>query len=255
MRSFSLISGGSGGWGGRPDFRRPQQARRDVRRSTNSSASGAGPSGRGTYFDKVAGLNGPLKAALTSGALSAVGDLLAQALISQTAAREGAPKPAYDPMRTLRMLGYGFLWYGPCQFYWYNLLEYMLPIKNTANFLTKVTANQLVLAPTTLSTVFCYNLLLTGNGAAIPGKLRNDLWPTMVNGWKFWIPAASINFYCVPLQYQVLYMSACGVLWTAYLSYTSNMPAPAPAAAAAVAPAAVGAPGAKKPCCEGKKAK
>ena len=40
-------------------------------------------------------------------------------------------------------------------------------------------------------------------------------------GFKFWIPAASINFYAVPLKYQVLYMSTCSVLWTAYLSATS----------------------------------
>jgi hypothetical protein len=41
-------------------------------------------------------------------------------------------------------------------------------------------------------------------------------------GWKFWVPAASVNFYFVPLQQQVLYMSCCGVLWTAYLSYAST---------------------------------
>jgi hypothetical protein len=35
------------------------------------------------------------------------------------------------------------------------------------------------------------------------------------------VPAASVNFYCVPLDKQVLYMSCCGVLWTAYLSYAS----------------------------------
>ena len=35
------------------------------------------------------------------------------------------------------------------------------------------------------------------------------------------MPAASLNFYVVPLQHQVLYMSTCSVLWTAYLSYMS----------------------------------
>lgn len=79
----------------------------------------------------------------------------------------------------------------------------------------------------------------------------------MINGWRFWIPAATINFKLVPLQYQVrgrvpqsatnfvqaagftqpskpcvcaptlacpfqvLYMSTCGMLWTGYLSYQS----------------------------------
>jgi protein Mpv17 len=42
-------------------------------------------------------------------------------------------------------------------------------------------------------------------------------------GWKFWVPAASLNFYAVPLKQQVLYMSCCGMLWTAYLSYISTV--------------------------------
>ncbi len=36
------------------------------------------------------------------------------------------------------MFGYGFAWYGPCQFYWYNLLDWLMPVKNTTNFLSKV---------------------------------------------------------------------------------------------------------------------
>ena len=44
-----------------------------------------------------------------------------------------------------------------------------------------------------------------------------------VAGWKFWVPAASVNFLVVPVQHQVLYMSACGVLWTAYLSHSSAL--------------------------------
>lgn len=41
-------------------------------------------------------------------------------------------------------------------------------------------------------------------------------------GWKFWVPAASINFFAIPLQHQVWYMSACGLLWVTYLSYSAT---------------------------------
>jgi hypothetical protein len=51
---------------------------------------------------------------------------------------QGKQAAAYDPTRTLRMLGYGLLWYGPYQYYWYNLLDFFMPVKNTVNFLTKV---------------------------------------------------------------------------------------------------------------------
>jgi protein Mpv17 len=36
------------------------------------------------------------------------------------------------------MFGYGLLWYGPYQYYWYNLLDFFMPVKNTVNFLSKV---------------------------------------------------------------------------------------------------------------------
>jgi hypothetical protein len=77
------------------------------------------------------GWQGPLKAALTSGCLSAAGDLLAQRLTKQQ-------QQPYEPCRTARMAGFGLCWYGPYQFYWYNLLEHLMPLKNTANFLAKV---------------------------------------------------------------------------------------------------------------------
>lgn len=248
MRGCALAAGGAGGWGNH-HFRRwqlQQQQQRRVRRSASSSAQQPGPSGRGSYLERVKGWNAPLKAGLTSGSLSAVGDLLAQALMGHLAGKEGKEAPPYDPSRTLRMLGYGLAWYGPCQYYWYNLLDWMMPVKTTGSFLAKVALNQLVLAPVTLGTVFSWNLGLTGRGAELPDKLQRDLLPTMMNGWKFWIPAASLNFYCIPIKSQVLYMSACGVLWTAYLSYASSNtvgPVAAPAAAAA-APT--------KPCCGGK---
>lgn len=57
-------------------------------------------------------------------------------LIAHTQSRGKAPA-AYDPLRTLRMFGFGLCWYGPYQYYWYNLLDYFMPLKSTANFLAK----------------------------------------------------------------------------------------------------------------------
>jgi protein Mpv17 len=86
------------------------------------------------------GFEGPLKAAVTSGTLSALGDVLAQVLIGQTAASSGAAPPAYDPLRTARMFCYGFTWYGPCQYYWYNFLDWTMPVKSTVTFLSKASS-------------------------------------------------------------------------------------------------------------------
>ncbi|MEW5307254.1 MAG: hypothetical protein WDW36_009662 [Sanguina aurantia] len=207
-------------------------------------------------FGWVQGWKGPLTAAVTSGSLSATGDLLAQLLLSggvaglggvtvtdkqQQQSSEGAQgtgldapasaslvasgtasqKAPYDWTRTARMFGFGCCFYGPYQYYWYNLLDHLMPVKTTLTFLAKVSANQLLLAPVTLSAVFFWNLSLSGRAHELRDKLTNDLVPTLYNGWKFWIPAASLNFYAIPVQSQVLYMSMCGVLWTAYLSHAS----------------------------------
>jgi len=120
------------------------------------------------------------------------------------------------------MGAFGLLFYGPYQHFWYRALDARFPGRSTPAFLSKVTLNQVALAPVVLAAVFTWNLALTGAGPdRTVAKIRNDLWPTMVNGWKFWVPAASVNFYAVPLQSQVLYMSACGLLWSAYLSHAS----------------------------------
>jgi hypothetical protein len=41
------------------------------------------------------------------------------------------------------MFGFGLCWYGPYQYYWYNLLDYFMPIKSTKNFLLKASSSLL----------------------------------------------------------------------------------------------------------------
>ena len=73
-----------------------------------------------------------------------------------------------------------------------------------------------------ISSLFAWDLVLQGRRGEVPGKVRSDLAGTAVTGWKFWIPASAVNFYSVPLKYQVLYMSCAGLVWSTYLSYSSN---------------------------------
>lgn len=162
-----------------------------------------------------------MAAAATSGTLSATGDAIAQGLVKWELSREGRPSPPFQLERTARMLGFGFLLYGPFQHWWYGALARTFPGRAVASFLPKVALNQVVLGPIVLVTAFAWNLGLQGRADALGGKLRRDLVPTMINGWKFWVPAACVNFWAVPLPFQVLYMSVCGVVWTAYISFAS----------------------------------
>ena len=85
----------------------------------------------------------------------------------------------------------------------------------------QVALNQLMLGPVVVTAVFAWNLGWTKRLAEFPAKWRRDTLPTLRKGWAFWVPASSINFAFVPLQFQVLYMSACGIVWTTILSAAS----------------------------------
>ena len=218
-------------------------------RRSNASSSSSSPSASSSPSSTLSS-NPLLKAALTSGGLSLAGDLLAQGLthrlkqnnkikpepaekngggvlgklLGKKQAEEAKPAPPFtlDLPRAARMGLFGLLFYGPYQHWWYALLDRSFPGRSTAAFASKVALNQVALAPVVLAAVFAWNLVPLGRGGEWAGKVKRDLVPTMVNGWKFWVPAASVNFWAVPLEAQVAYMSACGLLWTAYLSYSSN---------------------------------
>ena len=121
------------------------------------------------------------------------------------------------------MASFGLGFYGPLQHFWYAFLDRSFPLKgHVPHFLAKVGLNQVVLGPVVISSLFAWDLVLQGRQGEVPGKVRSDLAGTAVNGWKFWVPASAVNFYAVPLQYQVLYMSCAGLVWSTYLSYSSN---------------------------------
>jgi protein Mpv17 len=158
---------------------------------------------------------------LTSGTLSSAGDVLAQLLVKWKLERDASNIKAYEYERTLRMFGFGFVLYGPFQHWWYGRLATAFPGSTWRSFLSKVTLNQVLLGPIVLTSAFAWNLCFLGQLSALANKIERDLVPTMINGWKFWVPAACVNFKLIPLQHQVLYMSVCGILWTSYISFAS----------------------------------
>ncbi|CAL8463749.1 g3283 [Coccomyxa elongata] len=191
--------------------RRPTQCQ--PRKASSSSSSSTVQPGVG---------NAVLKAALTTGALSLAGDLLAQSFTQRHGKKLPGQSAGLDAVRAARMGGFGFAFYGPYQYYWYKYLDKLFPTKSVPHFASKVFLNQAALGPVVLSAVLLWNYAFTKQLDRLPEKVKRDFVPTLINGWKFWVPASMVNFYLVPLQYRVLYMSTCGMFWTGYLSYTSN---------------------------------
>mmetsp|Transcript_10446 Transcript_10446/g.31966 ORF Transcript_10446/g.31966 Transcript_10446/m.31966 type:complete len:275 (+) Transcript_10446:280-1104(+) len=164
-----------------------------------------------------------LSSAITCGGFSLLSDTMVQGMELHSAKRLEHEK-AYDPVRATRMFGFGFLFYGPLQHFWYALLDRRFHRRSYfPHFASKVALNQVVLGPIVVMSVFTWNLVLQRKAHQLGEKVKKDYLASVVNGWKFWIPAASANFWLIPLQKQVFFMSACSIVWTGYLSYASNL--------------------------------
>eukprot|EP00252_Welwitschia_mirabilis_P017430 TRINITY_DN38652_c0_g1_i1.p1 TRINITY_DN38652_c0_g1~~TRINITY_DN38652_c0_g1_i1.p1 ORF type:complete len:227 (+),score=25.48 TRINITY_DN38652_c0_g1_i1:157-837(+) len=205
--------------------------RQSRRSKCNCSANG----GNNSAFSAEIGWKFPTKAALTAASLSLAGDTAAQlrsrffGLKEDFLKRDSATANKdfvlqkliqHDWLRALRMTTYGFFLYGPGSHAWYEFLDKALPKKNLRNILLKVILNQIVLGPCVIAVIFAWNNLWSGNLKELPKKYKKDALPTLVYGWKFWIPASVLNFGAIPLQTRVAFMSCCSIFWNFYLSST-----------------------------------
>ncbi|XP_057796187.1 protein SYM1-like [Salvia miltiorrhiza] len=213
MRSL----GNGGIWGMRSfhdNFRRRRNIKRESKPSNSIDSAGGG-----------GGYQFPLQQAATSAALCLTGDTIAQLRHRWVRNKESLVKDIiseHDYIRALRMCSYGFLLYGPGSYAWYQLLDHFMPHKNFQNLTAKVVLNLIVLCPTVIAVIFAWNNLWLGKLSELPHKYKNDLLPTLLIGFQFWIPVSILNFWAVPLQARVAFMSMSSIFWNFYLSSTMS---------------------------------
>lgn len=183
----------------------------------------------------AAGYHFPLKQAVTAGALTFTGDTIAQ-LSGRWKKRAAALKQSssdkpdqeelwnlfseHDWVRALRMSTYGFLLYGPGSYAWYQYLDRSLPKPTATNIVLKVLLNQVILGPSVIAVIFAWNNLWLGKISELGNKYQKDALPTLLYGFRFWVPVSILNFWVVPLQARVAFMSMGSVFWNFYLSST-----------------------------------
>ncbi|KAK7263687.1 hypothetical protein RJT34_31281 [Clitoria ternatea] len=216
---MDVIGGGYWGlwrWNPLPQSRR--------RRPFRSKSGSAGPTGGGYRF--------PLKQAVTAASLALTGDTIAQLTNRWKKAKEAGEVSGkhsdefwsnlsdHDWLRALRMTSYGFLLYGPGSYAWYQCLDHFLPKPTVQNIILKVLLNQIVLGPCVIAVVFAWNNLWQQKLSELPEKYRSDALPTLLYGFRFWIPVSVLNFWVVPLQARVAFMSMGSIFWNFFLSST-----------------------------------
>ncbi|XP_027345721.1 protein Mpv17 [Abrus precatorius] len=211
---------GSGRWGLWNWNPLPQSQRRRFR----SKSGSAGSTGGGGY-------RFPVKQAVTAASLALTGDTIAQLRDRWKKAKSGdgvsqdvlwSQLSDHDWLRALRMISYGFLFYGPGSYAWYQCLDHFLPKPTVQNLMLKVLLNQIVLGPCVIAVVFAWNNLWQKKLSELPEKYRRDAFPTLLYGFRFWIPVSVLNFWVVPLQARVAFMSMGSIFWNFFLSSTMS---------------------------------
>uniref|UniRef100_F6GZN2 PXMP2/4 family protein 4 n=1 Tax=Vitis vinifera TaxID=29760 RepID=F6GZN2_VITVI len=154
---------------------------------------------------------------VTSSLIFAAADLTSQKIMLP-------PSGSFDPIRTLRMTGYGLLILGPSQHLWFNFVAKVLPKRDVITTLKKIIMGQAIFGPCINSVFFSVNAALQGeSGDEIVARLKRDLLPTQLNGLLYWPICDFVTFRFVPVHLQPLMNSSCSYLWTIYLTYMASL--------------------------------
>ncbi|XP_042005379.1 PXMP2/4 family protein 4-like [Salvia splendens] len=158
-----------------------------------------------------------LTKSLSSGLIYAAADTTSQLFTMD-------PNGTWDPIRTLRIAGFGLFMLGPSQHYWFNFVARVLPNRDLISTLKKMAMGQLVYAPVINGIFFSYNAAAQGeNGNEIAARLKRDLIPTLLNGLMYWPLCDFLTYRVVPVHLQPLMNSSCAFLWSIYLTYMASL--------------------------------
>ncbi|OMO61005.1 Mpv17/PMP22 [Corchorus olitorius] len=207
----------------------------EIRSKKKPFSSNSKPSDSTAEVTAGGGYRFPLKQAVTAASLALTGDTIAQLSDRWRKQKQSLSSSSdtnkdimsriiadHDWLRALRMVSYGFLLYGPGSYAWYKCLDQCLPQQTPQNLILKVLLNQIVLGPCVIAVVFAWNNLWLGKLSELPNKYQKDALPTLFYGFRFWIPVSVLNFWVVPLQTRVAFMSTASIFWNFYLSSTMS---------------------------------
>jgi Mpv17 / PMP22 family len=164
---------------------------------------------------------------ITAGIIFGLSDYLAQRLENRSTSDSSADKKekkSLDLTRLWTSVGVGFFYFGPAAHYWYEMIFRILPGTGLFSTLQKAALGQLVFGPSFTCIFFAASLWQAGKFtfANWGTKIRDDLPGAWVAGLGFWPLVDLISFSLVPKDYIPLFVNACSLVWTIYLSLVAN---------------------------------
>lgn len=133
-------------------------------------------------------------------------------------AQFGSPKPF-----ELRMLFFMAFWgltvAGWVGHHWYDMLDTLVEVRGLRGVMIKNALDQMVYVPPSTFSFYVASNLWEGQSllAALDYGTR-ELWPSLCATWMVWPLINLLVFGMVPKDWQVVFLSVCGVFWATYLS-------------------------------------
>ncbi|XP_063345724.1 peroxisomal membrane protein 2 [Pelmatolapia mariae] len=160
-----------------------------------------------------------LTKSVTSGILSALGNLLSQFVEARKKAQKGAPVSNIDAAGAARYAIYGLLITGPVSHLFYQLMEVWIPTTDQFCVVKRLLLDRLIFAPGFLLLFyFVMNILEAKGWTDFEKKMRRSYWTALKMNWKVWTPFQFININFVPVQFRVLFANMIALFWYAYLA-------------------------------------
>jgi len=165
---------------------------------------------------------------LTGAVIAAAGDGLCQAGTYE----ESHEKPSFfggggwDARRSFHFFVLGLAFVAPTSHYWYgNLAVHPWTRGQSFGQISKrVALDQLVWSPVffVIWLTGFWGMERKGDTSEIKNDLRVALPDVLVANWILWIPCQYLNFYAVPIKFQVLFTNVVELAWNAYLSFATE---------------------------------
>ncbi|KAJ8910514.1 hypothetical protein NQ315_002456 [Exocentrus adspersus] len=155
---------------------------------------------------------------ISSGVLMLVGDICQQ----EIEYRQNKLPQRYDFGRMSRMFTVGFA-LGPFHHYFYIWLAKVLPARNVVTVMKKILIDQFIMGPICI-VAFFYSMSALEMKPMVKWneEVKNKFVEVYVMDWCVWPPTQFINFYYVPVKYQVFYINFITMLYNVFLSYIKH---------------------------------
>ncbi|CAG9773054.1 unnamed protein product [Ceutorhynchus assimilis] len=155
---------------------------------------------------------------VSGGALLWLGDICEQ----EIEFRQGKLAKRYDYGRMARMFTVGIV-LGPLNHYYYLNLAKVLPKRNLATVFSKICLDEFLMSPVCIVAFFySMGVLEMKPIQKMNEELVDKFLEVYKMDWCIWVPAQFVNFYFVPVKYQVFYINAVTALYNIFLSYIKH---------------------------------